>query len=117
MAAEMQFQNMFPTEPEGADPIASPSSRLPGFVPFPADAKTAPHEVAITPRRTGCNHPRKSYYKRELARLYGCSPRTLSAWINRWPREFARTGYRKSDKQLTPRQVHLLFDLIGEPEG
>ncbi len=99
MAAEMQFMDMFPDEPESS--VASTSSRLPGFVPFPV--------------ATG--HPRKSYYKCELARLYGCSPRTLSAWINRWPKEFARTGYRKSDKQLTPRQVRLLFELIGEPEG
>lgn len=99
MAAEMQLHEVFPAEPEQADPVVSPASRLPGFVPFP---------VAIH---------RKSYYKCELARLYGCSPRTLSAWINRWPREFARTGYRKSDKQLTPRQVRLLFSLVGEPEG
>lgn len=98
---------VFLTEPEEANPVANAhtvaiGSRLPGFVPFPSGS---------------LGNPRKTYYKCELARLYGCSLRTLSNWINRWPREFARTGYRKSDKQLTPRQVRLLFSLVGEPEG
>lgn len=57
----------------------------------------------------------RACYKCELARLYGCSPRTLSNWISRYADRFAKTGYRKTDKQLTPRQVRLLFELVGEP--
>lgn len=120
MAADRQFEiqsvppRQVPPRQGSGLSAAAVGSRLPDFVTFPETAKKTPsHAVAI---RRPAKARAGSYYKCELARLYKCSPRTLCNWISRWPEEFAEAGYRKTDKQLTPRQVRLLFELIGEPE-
>ncbi len=62
--------------------------------------------------------------KRELAQMYApdLTPRAavnrLMDWIRRHPTltdELSRTGYRKTARVFTPRQVHLILDYLGEP--
>lgn len=66
----------------------------------------------------------RTYYKSELALAYNKSMtaasalRTLNNWIALSPGlqdRLAATGYRKTAKILTPIQVKLIFDAIGEP--
>jgi len=59
--------------------------------------------------------PIRPYTKAELAALYGVHRNTLTSWMNRFPDEFAQTGYRKRVRILTPVQVKLLYALVGTP--
>lgn len=66
----------------------------------------------------------RAYTKKELALRYfpDSNPRTavnhLMAWIYRcsqlWE-QLEATGYLKSSKAFTPRQVRLIFEFLGEP--
>ena len=60
----------------------------------------------------------------ELAGLYfpkaspTCAPKQLRRWINNNPqlkKSLTDSGYYEKQRYLTPRQVGLIFDLIGEP--
>lgn len=66
----------------------------------------------------------RTYYKAELALAYNESMttasalRTLNKWIELSPGltdRLAATGYRKTAKILTPIQVRLIFEALGEP--
>ena len=67
----------------------------------------------------------KAYGKSDLAMQYfpdAMSAHTavnhLMSWIHRGAKleeELAKTGYRKSDKFFTPRQVALIVEYLGEP--
>lgn len=67
----------------------------------------------------------KAYSKAELAMLYfptdsntHISVNRLMSWINRNTTLLAAlytSGYRKSSKFFTPRQVRLIVDYLGEP--
>lgn len=53
----------------------------------------------------------KPYTSKEMADLYGVSPKTLRTWL--LPHRKA-VGERKS-KYFTARQVRIIFERIGEP--
>lgn len=66
----------------------------------------------------------RSYYKSEIAQMYNpqVSPsralQILREWILQSPglaERLKATGYRNTQKLLTPRQVQLIFDAFGEP--
>ena len=66
----------------------------------------------------------RSYSKQELAMLYfpDSDPRTatchLMRWINRNPtllQELKSTGYYRSSKYFTTRQVCMILDYLGDP--
>ena len=54
----------------------------------------------------------KAFYKSELAELYGISSRHLRDMINRYPELKEKIG---NEKLLTPKQVRLIFEFLGEP--
>ena len=62
--------------------------------------------------------------KQELAQMYApdltphAAVNRLMTWIHHHPtltEELHRTGYRKTARVFTPRQVHLIVDYLGEP--
>lgn len=66
----------------------------------------------------------RAYTKKELSLLYfpDSTPHSavnrLMSWIknaNDIHEELAETGYKKTSKWLSPRQVQLLVDAFGEP--
>lgn len=68
----------------------------------------------------------RSYSKAELAHLYNptmtyeCAMRTLRRWINRVPGlrdELDRSGYEQRQHVLSPRQVEIIVNYLGEPSG
>ena len=59
--------------------------------------------------------PIKSYYKYELAELYGVSMVTLVKFIQPFIADFEAIGYNKFMKIMSPRMVALLFEKIGCP--
>lgn len=69
----------------------------------------------------------KAYGKSELAMLYfpdAGSAHTavnhLMSWIHRNPElseGLMKMGYRKSDKFFTPKQVAVIAEYLGEPQG
>lgn len=65
-----------------------------------------------------------SYYKSALAVAFNpqmeprSALRTLNLWIAKYPGltdRLTAAGYTKSAKILTPAQVQLIFDALGEP--
>lgn len=61
------------------------------------------------------NEPKKkpvAMSKSQLAELYDVSLETLRAWINRFPDDIKIS---KTAKLLTPEQVKMIYEKIGEP--
>ena len=57
-------------------------------------------------------------YKKDLAKKYQVSTKTLKAWIDAMPAlvdSLKYYGYDPQDKVFTPRQIELIFDYIGSP--
>ena len=59
--------------------------------------------------------PVKVYSKKELRELYGISRETFNKWLQ--PIKSSLPHYRPTSKILTPAQVKVIFDLLGEPES
>ncbi|MBR1596837.1 MAG: DUF4248 domain-containing protein [Phocaeicola sp.] len=66
----------------------------------------------------------RSYTKAELAHLYNptmtyeCAMRTFRRWLNRVPtlrEELVRSGYEQKQHVLSPRQVEIIVNHLGEP--
>lgn len=65
----------------------------------------------------------KSYGYGELAQLYfpNSSPHSATNQLHRWLAmpplcdRLAEVGFRKGQRLLTPRQVQVIFDELGEP--
>ena len=67
---------------------------------------------------------RRAYGKSELALMYfpystpHCAVNHLMSWLNRCQplsEQLMATGYTKSAKYFTPRQVEIIVGFIGEP--
>ncbi|MEO1259857.1 MAG: hypothetical protein AAFZ15_13775 [Bacteroidota bacterium] len=58
--------------------------------------------------------PVKVYSKKELRELYGISRETFNKWL--LPIKASLPHCRPTAKILTPAQVRVIFDLLGEPE-
>jgi hypothetical protein len=56
--------------------------------------------------------PVKVYFKGELAKMYGVGPRRFRDLISRYPKLKKEIG---NVKQLTPKQVRLILEKLGEP--
>ena len=70
--------------------------------------------------------PIRVYSKKELALCYfpNALPRTannhLMTWINQngeLLKQLVATGYSKKSKSFSPRQVELITDFLGTPDG
>ncbi|WP_350206529.1 DUF4248 domain-containing protein [Ekhidna sp.] len=57
----------------------------------------------------------KSYHKYELAALYNVTDRVFGEWLKKHEEALKATGYHRNQKILTPRQVKLIFERLGEP--
>ncbi len=66
----------------------------------------------------------RTYTKKELALMYfpESSPRVavnhLMAWVYRCTpliKELEKTGYQKSSKAFTPKQIRMVVEYLGEP--
>ena len=57
----------------------------------------------------------KSYTKKELKELYGCSYETLFKWLE--PVIPLFENYKKTDRIFTPAQVKIIFEHLGTPEN
>lgn len=56
-------------------------------------------------------------YKTDIAEAYGMHPRTFCKLLNvTHYTEFAKLGYSKCNRMLTPKQRELVRELIGDPE-
>ncbi len=58
--------------------------------------------------------PKKCKTKKQLCIDYGISPNTLKAWILLIEDKMIAAGYYRSQKTLTPRQVEILQEAVGE---
>lgn len=66
----------------------------------------------------------KSYSKMELARLYNpvlcdrVAARTFLQWIDRnveLTKRLLETGFKRTDRMITPKQVEIIVHYLGEP--
>jgi len=57
----------------------------------------------------------RSYYKGELASMYGVHVNTLSKWIDRHYRKFEEIGYHKNLRVLDPAMVKLFVKIFDTP--
>lgn len=57
----------------------------------------------------------KSYYKGELAAMYGVHVNTLSKWIDRHYEKFAEIGYHKNLRVLDPAMIKLFIHVFDTP--
>lgn len=60
------------------------------------------------------NVPIKVYSKKELRGLYGISRETFNKWLR--PIKENLPNYQPTSKLLTPAQVKVIFEHLGEPE-
>lgn len=58
--------------------------------------------------------PKKCKTKKQLCIEYGICPNTLKAWILLIEDKMIAAGYHRSQKTLTPKQVQILEDAVGE---
>ncbi len=62
----------------------------------------------------------KFYLKSELADMYGVNRRTILNWLHRsavLKKKLKEFGYNTNSHLLTPKQVELIFEFIGEPDN
>jgi hypothetical protein len=59
--------------------------------------------------------PAKTYFKWELAELYGVSMDQLDTWNKKYLEDLKRLGYVETQKRYTIAQVQLLFEKLGRP--
>ncbi len=55
----------------------------------------------------------KTYTKKELRALYNVSRETFTKWINKFAKDIP--DYNHKSKLLTPAQVRVIVELLGEP--
>jgi len=57
------------------------------------------------------------YTKKELAKLYEISSRTLGIYLNKGALYdlLLKNGYFKYQKRLNPKQTEIVFDYLGRP--
>ncbi len=61
--------------------------------------------------------PIKCYYKSELADFYEVNRKVFMSWVNKIEYDLRETGYKKTQKIFTLKQVEMIFNHIGHPEA
>ncbi|NJK83532.1 MAG: DUF4248 domain-containing protein [Saprospiraceae bacterium] len=57
----------------------------------------------------------KVYSKKDLAKMYEISLPTLRTYFNQFREELEKAGYWPGQRKLTPRQVKIVFNNLGNP--